>query len=306
MSVIRQLQNNKKDMQQTRIQTRPMPEPGEALLRISRLALTTNNVTYAAFGETPHLRYWDFYPTGDGEWFHMPAWGFAEVVESTVDGLAKSERFYGFWPIASHVVMQPVRVSERGFYDGAEHRLELTSAYNQYQRISSDAAYRAESENYQMLLRPLFITSFMLADFLDDNAFFGARQILMSSASSKTAYGTAFCLQDNPAVQLIGLTSAGNTSCKAWVATIRPWATTSSLRWTRACPRSTSTSPAAPIYAGRSTAISRMRWCTTASPGQLRTTNTERRTQRWPVRSHSPTSRPIRSRNATPTGALPR
>src|SRR3546814_13980367 len=75
--------------------------------------------------------------------------------------------------------MQPVRVSERGFYDGAEHRLELTSAYNQYQRISSDAAYRAESENYKMLLRPLFITSFMLADFLDDNAFFGARQILM-------------------------------------------------------------------------------------------------------------------------------
>jgi len=213
MSVIRQLQNNKKDMQQTRIQTQAMPElqSGEALLRISRLALTTNNVTYAAFGETPHLRYWDFYPTGDSEWFHMPAWGFAEVVESTVDGLTKGERFYGFWPIASHVVMQPVRVSERGFYDGAEHRLELTSAYNQYQRISSDAAYRAESENYQMLLRPLFITSFMLADFLDDNAFFGARQILMSSASSKTAYGTAFCLQDNPAVQLIGLTSAGNT-----------------------------------------------------------------------------------------------
>src|SRR5690606_22828689 len=149
MSVIRQLQNNKKNMEQSRIQTQPMPElkAGEALLRISRLALTTNNVTYAAFGETPHLRYWDFFPTGDADWFHMPAWGFAEVVESTVDGLAKGERFYGFWPIASHLVMQPVRVSERGFYDGAEHRLELTSAYNQYQRISSDDAYRAESEN---------------------------------------------------------------------------------------------------------------------------------------------------------------
>tara|TARA_Y100001949_G_scaffold121613_1_gene103445 strand:+ start:18845 stop:19981 length:1137 start_codon:yes stop_codon:yes gene_type:complete len=213
MSVIRQLQNNKKDMEQSRIQTQPMPElkPGEALLQISRLALTTNNVTYAAFGETPHLRYWDFFPTGDAEWFHMPAWGFAEVVESTVDGLAKGERFYGFWPIASHLVMQPVRVTDRGFYDGAEHRLSLTSAYNQYQRISSDDAYRAESENYQMLLRPLFITSFMLADFLDDNAFFGARQIVMSSASSKTAYGTAFCLQDNPVVQVIGLTSSGNT-----------------------------------------------------------------------------------------------
>src|SRR3546814_13846330 len=132
MSGIRQLQNNKKDMQQTRIQTRPRPElkAGEALLCISRLALTTNNVTYAAFGETPHLRYWDFYPTGDSEWFHMPAWGFAEVVESTVDGLAKGERFYGFWPIACHVVMQPVRVSAAGFYDGGEQPIKPTTAYN--------------------------------------------------------------------------------------------------------------------------------------------------------------------------------
>ena len=82
MTVISQLQNNKKDLNQVRVVTQPMPElkPGEALLRISRLALTTNNITYAAFGETPHLRYWDFFPTGAAEWFHMPAWGFAEVV----------------------------------------------------------------------------------------------------------------------------------------------------------------------------------------------------------------------------------
>lgn len=213
MTVLSQLQNNKADMQQTRIHTCELPalQAGEALLRISRLALTTNNITYAAFGETPHLRYWDFFPTGAAEWFHMPAWGFAEVVESTVEGLATGERFYGYWPIASHLVVQPVRISERGFYDGAEHRLQLTSAYNQYQRISSDAAYRAADEDYQMLLRPLFITSFMLADFLGDNDFFGARQVVISSASSKTAYGTAFCLESNPRVELIGLTSAGNT-----------------------------------------------------------------------------------------------
>ena len=283
MSVIRQLQNNKKDMEQTRIQTQPMPElkAGEALLRISRLALTTNNVTYAAFGETPHLRYWDFFPSGDADWFHMPAWGFAEVVESTVEGLAKSERFYGFWPIASHIVMQPVRVSERGFYDGAEHRLELTSAYNQYQRISTDAAYRAENENYQMLLRPLFITSFMLADFLDDNAFFGARQIVMSSASSKTAYGTAFCLQDNPAVQVIGLTSSViPTSYKPSAAIAKRSATTSSARLTRAYRRSTWTSQAAPHFGSRSTRISRIRWSMTVMPDRHRTRTTQNPTRR--------------------------
>ncbi|MDO8768381.1 MAG: DUF2855 family protein, partial [Burkholderiaceae bacterium] len=64
--------------------------------------------------------------------------------------------------------------------------------------------------NQQMLIRPLFITSFMLADFLQDNAFFGATRLVMSSASSKTAYGTAFCLQHLPQIELTGLTSERN------------------------------------------------------------------------------------------------
>jgi hypothetical protein len=56
----------------------------------------------------------------------------------------------------------------------------------------------------------LFITSFMCADFLQDNGFFGARRIVVSSASSKTAYGTAFCLKDKYDVKLVALTSRGN------------------------------------------------------------------------------------------------
>ena len=108
--------------------------------------------------------------------------------------------------------MQPGRFSERGFYDGTPHRLELTSAYNQYQRIRTDAAYREDKEDYQALLRPLFITSFMLADFLEDNGFFGAKQIVISNASSKTAYGTVFCLQNRSDVTVVGLTSASNRS----------------------------------------------------------------------------------------------
>lgn len=214
MTVLTQLQTDKSSLGRTRVVTAPLPElkAGEALLKIDRVAVTSNNITYAAFGEVPHLRYWHFYPTHADGFGHMPAWGFADVVASTVDGVAVGERFYGFWPIASHVVMQPVRVGERGFYDGTPHRLELTSAYNQYQRIGTDAAYRAKDENYQMLLRPLFITSFMLADFLEDNNLFGAKQIVVSSASSKTAYGTVFCFQDMANVNVVGLTSGGNTA----------------------------------------------------------------------------------------------
>lgn len=212
MTVQTRLQTDKNALDRTEITTNPLPplRPGEALLKINRLAVTANNITYAAFGDVPHLRYWSFFPTGKEGWGHMPAWGFADVVQTTVDGLAVGERFYGYWPIASHLVVQPTRITERGFYDGTPHRLELTSAYNQYQRVRTDAAYRPEDENYQSLLRPLFITSFMLADFLEDNQFFGARQVLFSSASSKTAYGTAFCLMNKPGVRLVGLTSSDN------------------------------------------------------------------------------------------------
>ena len=58
-----------------------------------------------------------------------------------------------------------------------------------------------------MLYRPLFLTSFMLADFLADNGFFGATRLLFSSASSKTAYGTAFCLRGQAGLALHALTS---------------------------------------------------------------------------------------------------
>lgn len=185
-------------------------QPGEALLQIRRVAITTNNITYAAFGDA--MQYWNFFPTGEAGYGHMPVWGFADVVASTVGGVEVGERFYGYWPIASHLCMRPERVTPRGFYDGAEHRRTLTSAYNQYTRCSADPAYQADDENYQMLVRPLFITSFMLADFLQDNAFFGARQLVLSSASSKTAYGTAFCLEEqrDQGVKLIALTSSGN------------------------------------------------------------------------------------------------
>ena len=210
MTTTTRLFTDKKALNHTRISTAPLPRAGEgeAVLQLRRAAITTNNITYAAFGDA--MQYWNFFPTGEEGWGHMPVWGFADVVESAVDGLVPGERLYGYFPLASHLRMQPVRVGERGFYDGAPHRLALTSAYNQYTRTSADPAYRAAQENYQPLVRPLFITSFMLADFLEDNAFFGARQLVVSSASSKTAYGTAFCLEGRQDITLVALTSPRN------------------------------------------------------------------------------------------------
>jgi hypothetical protein len=211
-TVTRRLLTRKDALNHSQLDSVPLAPlaPGEALLRVDRVALTTNNITYAAFGDA--MNYWGFFPTGDAAWGHMPVWGFADVVASGVEGLAVGERFYGYFPIASHLRVQAERVTPRGFYDGAPHRKALTSAYNQYTRCTQDPAYRPEWEDYQMLLRPLFITSFMLADFLQDNHFFGAKQLVFSSASSKTAFGTAFALEEyaDRGVKTIALTSARN------------------------------------------------------------------------------------------------
>ncbi len=182
--------------------------PGtEILLKPDLFSLTTNNITYAAFGEA--MKYWAFFPSPRPGFGHMPVWGFADVVQSSVPGIDAGERFYGYFPIASHVRMLPERIADRGFHDAMPHRRELASAYNMYMRCSADPAYAPEREGLQALFRPLFVTAFILADFLRDNDFFGAERVVISSASAKTAYGTAFCLGEDP-VEVIALTSPRN------------------------------------------------------------------------------------------------
>ncbi|MDW5442448.1 DUF2855 family protein [Polaromonas sp. SM01] len=185
---------------------------GEVRLAVDSFALTSNNITYAAFGDA--MNYWQFFPTGEDGWGNIPVWGFATVRESLCDGIAVGEKFYGYYPMASEAVLAPVRVDSSGFADGAAHRRELHAVYNQYMRCSRDPFYSAATEDLQALLRPLFITSFLIDDFLADNDFFGAATgaMLLSSASSKTAYGTAFQLAQRPGIEVIGLTSPANVA----------------------------------------------------------------------------------------------
>lgn len=189
---------------------RPL-QPGEARLAVQRFSLTANNITYAAFGEA--MRYWDFFPSGDAALGCLPVWGFATVAESQVDGLAVGRRVWGYYPAGTHLVVAPSKVSAHGFTDGAAHRRELALVYNQYQFCDADPGYRADLEDLQAVLRPLFMTSFLIDDFLGVNGFFGATQVLLSSASSKTAVGTAHCLalrRGQPgAPRIVGLTSPG-------------------------------------------------------------------------------------------------
>ena len=208
---------HKSDLASTQLKTADAPPlvDGQVRVRVESFALTSNNITYAAFGDA--MNYWQFFPTGEEGWGTIPVWGFGSVLQSLHPGVAVGERLYGYFPMGSEVILTPVRLSTSGFYDGAPHRSELHPVYNQYLRCTTDPFYAASTEAIQALLRPLFITSFLIDDFLADNNFFGASAafggvMLLSSASSKTAYGTAFQLAQRPGIEVIGLTSPGNVA----------------------------------------------------------------------------------------------
>ena len=182
---------------------------GELRLEVEHYALTANNITYAAFGES--MKYWQFFPCQDAAFGCIPVWGFARVVESRSVGIEPGQRLYGYLPMGSHLVVQPSSAKVHGFIDASPHRAELSRIYNEYIFCDADPLYRSDREGLQALLRPLFTTSFLLEDFLAEAAYFGARRVLMSSASSKTAFGTAFCAaRRTERPQLVGLTSKGN------------------------------------------------------------------------------------------------
>ena len=137
----------------------------------------------------------------------VPLWGFAEVEASTVPEVAEGTRLYGYLPTSSHLVVQPSKADAKGFRDASPHRQHLPTPYNGLITTAEDPAYVADQEDLQVLYRPLFMTSFVLADFITDHDCFGAPTVVISSASSKTSYGTAFLLDG---LHRVGLTSAGN------------------------------------------------------------------------------------------------
>jgi hypothetical protein len=201
------------DLQQCKIVEVQLPEPAtlpdEALLlKITRFAFTANNITYAVTGD--QLKYWQLFPTPDG-FGNIPVWGFGEVIASKHPDISTGEILFGYFPMATHLVIEAADVSKRGLRDAAAHRQGVAPVYNAYARVSGDPAYAGRQGDYQALLRPLFMLSFLVDDFLAEHEFYGARNILLSSASSKTAFGLAYLLHTHrPGVKVIGLTSAGN------------------------------------------------------------------------------------------------
>jgi hypothetical protein len=202
------------DLQQCKFIETQLPDaaglPDDALLvKVASFALTANNITYAVMGGV--LKYWQIFPAPQG-FGNIPVWGFGEVIASKHPMIAVGESLFGYFPMATHLVIEATDVSKRGLRDGAAHRQGVAPVYNAYARVTGDPAFEGCQGYYQALLRPLFMLSFLVDDFLAENEFHGARNVMLSSASSKTAYGLAHLLHCRKSIKVIGLTSPPNTA----------------------------------------------------------------------------------------------
>jgi Protein of unknown function (DUF2855) len=180
---------------------------GALLIKVDRFAFTANNITYAVLGD--ELKYWELFPAPQG-FGNIPVWGFGEVIASRHPGIAIGERLFGYFPMTTHLVIEAADVGKRGLRDAAAHRQNVAPVYNAYARVSSDPAFAGRQGDYQALLRPLFMLSFLVDDYLAENEFYGASCVMLSSASSKTAFGLAHLLHGRDGIKVIGLTSASN------------------------------------------------------------------------------------------------
>ncbi len=187
----------------------PLAE-GAVRLAIESFSVTANNVTYAVVGDG--FKYWDFFPAPEGMGI-VPMWGHARVIESRHPDIAVGERVYGYLPMASHLDVLPGRISAGGFSDTAEHRQPMSPVYNSYTRLAADPEHDAAREAERMIFGPLFRTGFLIEYFLRGEGWFGAEQLVVTSASSKTAMGLACVARmTSPEVKRVGLTSKGNVA----------------------------------------------------------------------------------------------
>ena len=188
---------------------------GEARLRIDGFGFSSNNVTYAVVGDL--LRYWEFFPAAaaepgdDTRWGRVPAWGFAEVTDSRSPDVAPGERLFGFVPMSTELVIVPGRSNPSTVTDVSRHRADLPGPYNALRRCAADPAWRADREELQMLLFPLFFTSFVIDDYLADRDDLRSGPVIITSASAKTSVGLAHLLHRRGR-PVVGLTSAANSS----------------------------------------------------------------------------------------------
>jgi Protein of unknown function (DUF2855) len=204
---------NRSSIGNTQLASVPMQAlaDGAVRLEVEHFALTANNITYAQFGDM--LDYWNFYPVDSqigSEWGLVPAMGWGRVTESNVVEIVVGSRYYGWFPMVNLIDIH-AKSSATGFRDSGAHRAKHAPVYRSFVRTDVDDLYTtSEDEHRHELLRGLFLTGFLIDAFFAVEKYFAAEQVIVLSASSKTALGYAHAARAAGETRLVGVTSAAN------------------------------------------------------------------------------------------------
>ncbi|KAH7085284.1 hypothetical protein BKA63DRAFT_499307 [Paraphoma chrysanthemicola] len=207
--------------------------PSSLRLRPKTLGLTTNNFSYARLGH--FMGWYDIYPlptntpepyNNSEKYGRISAWGYADIVESTVPGLAAGQTLYGYYPISTG--METVRV-EFAEHNGVkiasqlivldEHRQHLWKVYNRYQVCAPlkdlERTNGIDSLGWDGIMQGLFATSYNLSTFgfawNEENRIHPSGQgewtaqdadlrdatVVLLNASGKTGMSFAYALRQN-------------------------------------------------------------------------------------------------------------
>ncbi|KAL5534851.1 hypothetical protein ACEPAG_1316 [Sanghuangporus baumii] len=203
-------------------------EDNYVLIRVDRFGFSANNVTYQALGEVSHFRYFDFHKVPESNQISrdshglIPVWGFGTIVWTSHKRIEVGERVYGYFAPTRYLLLpiSPMDVNKYAFFVSRPHFPRDRRPYNQITRCRTDPQYNPSPGivDLTMLYRPLFWTSFWCDDWLAASGFHGgAKNFIISSASSKTAFCLAYLIRErfrkqNKMLELkiVGLTSKKN------------------------------------------------------------------------------------------------
>jgi hypothetical protein len=184
---------------EVRSATAPELQPGEVSLAVEKFGMTTNNATYARFGDDVVIAFWNAFP-GPAGYGRVPVWGVATVEDSLHPDIEVGTRYFGFLPMGTHHVVAP-QLTAQGFFDATPVRDFLHPWYRSYQFLEGNEGL----DDRRTLLRPVYPASFNLADFVVRKA---PRSVIVTGASSKVAIGLAEELVAREVdVETIGITA---------------------------------------------------------------------------------------------------
>ncbi|KAI4264553.1 MAG: hypothetical protein L6R42_000356 [Xanthoria sp. 1 TBL-2021] len=159
----------------------PLP-PSAVRMKTTLIALTANNLGYAALGT--QLHWWDAFPVppsapppfnDSSAYGIVPSWGYATVVESTIKSIPSGSLLWGCWPLSTHSVILQLKATspQNHWLETSDHRKNLMPLYQRYVfAYGPPSPFTEPSSDIQeklartALLKPLWEAAYLLNRFV--------------------------------------------------------------------------------------------------------------------------------------------